>query len=189
MCTDGRDTRPLRLIVVAGIVLLVAGVAQATIPWTNPTGSNAAFGWSSGLTNYNRFGSPTVTTAGFSFLQPNGFIAQGGGGIGDSTDDFARVTVNVAGATPPGAPPIHFITVEEWGTWSAAPSIPTDFAVQADFSVFRLSPGPLGNTGALSLPVTFNSDATWSAARTLVAGPFELDAGLLPGCKPETGRF
>ncbi len=160
----------LRTVLIAGVVLLGAGVAQATTPWNNPSGSNAAFGWSNGTNNTDLFGSPIVTTAGFFFLQPNDFSAQGGDGISDSATDFARVIVDVAGSTPAGAPPIHFITVEEWGTWSLNGSMPSDYSVQADYSVFRFSPAPPGVTGSLSLPVVFNADGTWTAARTLTAG-------------------
>jgi hypothetical protein len=161
----------LNLVLIAGVVLLVTGFAQAvTIPWANATGSNAAFGWSGGENNTGRFGNPTVSTAGFVFDQMDNFIAQGGGGNSASTSDFARVTVDVANSTPPGAPPIHTIIVSEWGTWSVdAGSVPTDFSIQADFSVFRFLPAPPGTSGSLTLPVVFNADGTWTATRTLTA--------------------
>lgn len=166
------NTSLLRTLLIAGLGLTVVGPAQASpIPWSNSSGSNAAFGWSNGENNTGRFGNPTVTTAGFLFNQMDAFIAQGGGGGGASTTDFARMIVNVANSTPPGAPAVHQIIVQEWGTWSAsAGSVPADFAVQADFAVFRYLPTPLGTTGSLSLPVTFNSNGTWTASRTLTAG-------------------
>jgi hypothetical protein len=166
-------TRAHRLMLVTGLVLFCAAWARATpIPWANASGSNAAFGWSNGENNNNYFGNPTVSTSGFLFNQMNGFIAQGGGGNSASTTDFARVIVDVANSTPPGAPPIHTIIVEEWGTWSMSMgSQPSDFSVQADFSVFRFLPNPPGGSGSLTLPVVFNGDGTWTATRTLTAAP------------------
>jgi hypothetical protein len=127
--------------VVGAVLLCTASARGTTIPWSNTSGSNSAFGWSNGENNTGRFGNPTVSPSGFLFDAMDNFTAQGGGGAGMSTTDFARVMVDVAGSTPGGAPPVHSITVQEWGTWSlAAGSVPTDFSVQADFAVFRFLP-------------------------------------------------
>ncbi|MFQ5410874.1 MAG: hypothetical protein ACE5E1_04425 [Phycisphaerae bacterium] len=151
-------------------VLAAASSADASAWTMNASGANPAFGWFGGQDNTDLFESPTVNEAGF-FFSPTAFRADGGGGVGNNATDFARVTVDIALSSPPGALPIDQITIQEWGTWSNGTNDPgTDFQVQADFSVFRFDPFPPGVTGALSMPVTFNPDGTWHAELTLVAG-------------------
>lgn len=150
-------------------------------PWTSgmASGSNSAFGWTGGQNNTDRFGNPTVSTAGFFFSNTVNFTATVG--TQPSVSDFARVTVDTATAVPASAPLVHQIQVVEFGTWSS-PNPPNagnlthpDFTVQADFQVFRNSPTPMGTTGSLSYGsgtgyIIFNGDGTWSASRTLTSG-------------------
>jgi hypothetical protein len=158
---------------VAIAVVVVCAVAAPSWAgsWSNASGANAAFGWSGGQNNTDRFGNPAVSEAGFLFSDPVDFRAEGGGGVSASKTDFARVTVNIATSVPAGAPAIEFITVKEWGTWSAGISDPdTDFGFQLDYSVFRYAPTPLGNTGAIDIDATFYPNGTWAASYTLNAG-------------------
>jgi hypothetical protein len=156
--------------VAIAVVASCTGVAWG-VSWPfNASGSNARFGWSGGEYNTGKFGVPIVTTAGFFFVNPNNFRSEVPSPL--STTDFARVTLDRAGSTPPGAAPIHFITVEEWGTYAGNVS---DLTVQVDFQVFRFSPAPPGTTGPLNFGtgtgfITFNPNGTWSASRTLTAG-------------------
>jgi len=166
---------------VACAIGLLSSTDATAGPWTSgmASGANSAFGWTGGQNNTDRFGNPTVSTAGFFFDNTNNFTATVG--TQPSTTDFARVTVDTALAVPPTAPLIHEIQVVEFGTWSSpnapAPNYLThpDFTVQADFQVFRNSPTPQGTTGALGYGsgtgfIVFNSDGTWSASRTLTSG-------------------
>jgi hypothetical protein len=191
-----RSRKGSRFVVVSAVaaatmLLAVTGTASAAIAWANASGSNATFGWSGGQNNYDPaagpgFGNPTAYTWGFDFANPVNFRSDGGGGIGDTTQDFARVTVDRAGSTPSGAPAFHFIRVREWGTYDLgdfAGNPTTYLTVQADFSVFRYSPTPPGNTGAVIIastaqPPVFTpydvqapeNGGTWYADRILVAG-------------------
>ncbi len=190
-----RSRKGLRFVAVsagtAAILLAFTGTASAAVAWGNASGSNAGFGWSGGQNNIDPvtgpgFGTPTVYTWGFDFANPVNFRSEGGGGVGDTTEDFARVTMDRALSTPAGAPAFHFIRVREWGTYDLGDYTgdPTAYlTVQADFSVFRFSPTPLGNTGPViisstSAPPVFTpydaqapeNGGTWYADRILVAG-------------------
>jgi hypothetical protein len=155
-------------------VAVTVGVAASNdaiaVSWTNASGANSSFSWSGGFNNVGLFGDPTITPGGFFFNDTVNFIAQGGGGSGATATDFARTTVDVAGSVPAGAPPIHFIRVVEFGTWSNDISVESDFTVQADFAVFRFIPGPPGSTFSLPMATTFFPDGTWISERTLTAG-------------------
>ena len=182
-----------RRLICAGVAVLVALISSSDASassWTSPSGANTAFGWSSGFNNTDRFGQPTVTSIGFLFDQTVNFVAQGGGGTGASTTDFARVTLDTAGSVPAGAPLVHFIKISEWGTWSEDKSQPSDFTVQADFQVFRFVPTPTGTTGVIQFGsntgyFTFNPNGTWSAERTLTVG----EAGNPPRADLDWRRF
>lgn len=160
----------MAMVAVVGVVC-VSAVPVWAGPWSNASGANAAFGWSGGQNNTGRFGDPVVSESGFLFAHPNDFLAVGGDGVSDSKTDLARVTVDIAASAPAGAPAIEFITVKEWGTWSAEVSDPArDFGFQLDYSVFRFQPSPLGNTGAIDIDAVFYGDGTWEASYTLDAG-------------------
>ncbi len=177
--------------VAVAIVLVSVSTASAAYPWSNPSGNNARFGWSGGQNNIPPltgpgFGNPTVYTWGFDFASPVNFRSTGGDGSGATTEDLADVIVDKAGSTPPGAAAFHFIKVKEWGTYDLgdfAGNPTTYLTVQADFSVFRYSPTPLGNTGANIIasvaqpPIYTPYDpghpelgGTWYAEKILVAG-------------------
>jgi len=165
-----------RSIAFGAVFALVVSSSAMAGAWSNASGSNTSFGWSGGFNNTDHFGNPTVTVDGFFFLDPVDFRADGGGGIGESTTDFARTTVNVNNAVGGPGPDVHQVIVEEWGHWYSSETgpgglpLPGNFTVQADFQMGRQMPFPPGSSGPLSLPVTFLPDGTWHAERTLIAG-------------------
>lgn len=172
--------------ILAGLAVLFGGSVPAVASsWTNASGSNARFGWSGGENNTDHFGNPTVTTDGFFFTDPDDFIADVDTGI-LSVTDFARVTVDVAGATPNPASPIPQITVREWGTFAGDLE---DLNLQADFVVFRYSPMPPGSTSTINLPndatVFDEEEGTWFTEYVLTAG----EAGNPPYADQPWSRF
>lgn len=166
-----KGTVATTLLVGTAVCFIFVGSAYAG-DWSNPSGSTPAFGWSDGFNNTDHFGDPTVTADGFLFDNPVDFRADGGGTIGDSVTDFARVTVDIAGSTPSGAPSIDTIIVKEWGTWSESlGTVPaTDLEFMSSFSIFRYSPAPLGATGAIDIDINYFGDGTWAAEYVLIAG-------------------
>jgi hypothetical protein len=144
-------------------VLIGASTVFAS-SWTNASGANTAFGWSSGYNNTDHFGNPTVSPIGFFFSNPVNFKAQ----VGTlSVTDFARVRIDTKDAVPSPGALITDILVYEWGTYSGQIS---DFSVQADFAIIRYDPAPTKNTGSMNLATTFYGDGTWFSQRWLHVG-------------------
>ncbi len=167
------------LVCLAAVAALAAVPAFAESPWAfNDSGANSRFGWDGGTYNTGKFGSPTVSPNGFYFLQPDDFRAEVSGSL--QATDFARVNVDVHAAVPAAADAVDTILVEEWGEWSSDVSSASDFTVQADFAVFRYAPGMPGSTFSLTMPVTFNPDGTWYAARALNVGD-SVPGDIVPG--------
>lgn len=108
-------------------------VGAATVPWSNPSGENARFGWSLGENNLNplvHFGSPYVAEAGFAYNHITDFRAEiGSGTYSTSATDVTRVTLSVLTAVPLPAPAIDTITVVEWGEWYNAGEDPGDTSI------------------------------------------------------------
>lgn len=149
----------------AAVAVMVGGATAYGSAWTNDNGSNGRFSWQDGNNANDLYGDPTVTEAGFFFLNPVDFRAEGGGGVGDSVTDTARWVMDVGAHDS-----IDFITVEEWGIWSSDISDPSDYEFDVAFDVFRFDPSPPGSTTSITIPVTVELDGTWHAEYTLVAG-------------------
>ena len=164
--TSRRQTVPALLAFLAVVVCTSAAFGGA---WTNASGANERFGWSSGSNTNDHFGNPDVTVGGFLFNNTVDFIAEVGGI--ESVSDISQVIVDVATADPAPADPIDTVIVQEWGTWTVDLSEVSDFTFQSSFNIFRYAPSPLGTTGAIDIgEPTFNPDGTWFISYTLIAG-------------------
>ncbi len=162
------------------VMSLSMAVSAQTTPWSNPSGSNARFGWSGGANNTNplvHFGSPDVTEAGFFYNGITDFQAEMDSGIyPTSATDVTRAQINVMGATPP-ALPIDTIIVREWGEWYNSGESGVDYSifnVQADFRIIRMIPPGPTTTHTLA-PVSFDVDeGTWSVEIEIDTGGLQM---------------
>jgi len=144
--SSSRFSRFISLFVGIGAVFAFGNGAIAS-DWAEPSGSNAAFGWSGGENISDYFGSPSISEEGFVFA-PEDFIAEvTTEGVGGVAADQALVTVDTSGASGGPAPAVTEFIVAEWGTYSGDHSY---FSIQADVSVLRLVPYQ-GTTGSLEL--------------------------------------
>ena len=132
--------------VAVAVVLATTSVSLADIfSWSNASDSNGVFSWSNGRNEgvANLYQDPFVSTVGFAFTQPVDFKAVGGGGVGDSKTNVAKVDLVAQSMGLIGQ-----IRVWEWGAWTAGPldDLDTVFTLQADVTYLQPIFGPGAST-------------------------------------------
>ncbi len=120
------QTRRWLPVLAVGLLLTVSSsVWAAPVPWSNASGSNSRFGWSNGqsddggLGGSGLWGNPVVTPPGFYFgaMSPN-FRAEATDPESDNMLSSMSVVLSVFSSTPPNAPSLTELRIEEWGTFT-----------------------------------------------------------------------
>ncbi|MBX3395354.1 MAG: PEP-CTERM sorting domain-containing protein [Phycisphaerae bacterium] len=171
----------LAIVAFAAVVASSSSVFASAWP-VNASGTNTAFGWTSGehldfVPDSTAFGSPAVDELGFFFRNDYGDMyfraEQGGPNTVHGSVDFE---FDIAGSNPGGAGPISQIIFRERGTWGGNLA---DIQIQYDFSMFSAS--QLLLIAPESIFADFNMDGTWEAEYILTpAGATALNQFFAP---------